>query len=399
MLTLLLGFLGSFHLEPNTALLQSRWTESNSLRSISPVGCPHDVTTFGTNRTSDDLTASQEPNATWQPSAIKEINGQVAIDYLKLFAFENAVGSLEPHSDFNQLMTSPAQDIQSLFSVWGGGATFYPGDTLTILLENGTTIGPTPWLAVYNSPGYTGPLETGGDFYNFFVLGFYPASAVFPDSNTPAAASSAAASSTASPDTTDTSDTSADASPTPLTWGNPAYPDTPDVAQQNLSTGGFVSGYFLRNSSIAVLSIPSFDEAGEAINTFSSTIRTFLNASKEAGMKKVVIDLQSNYGGVALLAFDTFKQFFPTINPYGGSRLRAHASANVMGETITEYWDSLDPTYEDYYNLLANEWVATDLIDANTGQNFSSWAEFYGPHLYNGDNFTTVVSHPTIVGL
>ena len=158
-----------------------------------------------------------------------------------------------------------------------------------------------------------------------------------------------------------------------------------------------MSGYFLRNSSIAVLSIPSFDEAGEAINTFSSTIRTFLNASKDAGMKKVVIDLQSNYGGVALLAFDTFKQFFPTISPYGGSRLRAHASANVMGETITEYWDSLDPTYEDYYNLLANEWVATDLIDANTRQNFSSWAEFYGPHLYNGDNFTTVVSHHTNV--
>jgi hypothetical protein len=49
--------------------------------------------------------------------------------------------------------------------------------------------------------------------------------------------------------------------------------------------------------------------------------------------------------------------------------------------------------------LLANEWVATDLIDADTGQNFSSWDEFYGPHLYNGDNFTTVVSHPTNVGL
>jgi hypothetical protein len=62
-------------------------------------------------------------------------------------------------------MTSPAQDIQAIFNTWGGGATFYPGETLQIVLENGTTI-TTPWLAIYNSPGPTGPLETGGDFYS-----------------------------------------------------------------------------------------------------------------------------------------------------------------------------------------------------------------------------------------
>lgn len=80
------------------------------------------------------------------------------------------MGSLEPHADFNQLMTSPAQDIQSIFSTWGGGATFYPGDQLNFALENGTQVD-SQWLAVYNYPQSTGPLETGGDFYNFFVLG------------------------------------------------------------------------------------------------------------------------------------------------------------------------------------------------------------------------------------
>jgi len=71
--------------------------------------------------------------------------------------------------------------------------------------------------------------------------------------------------------------------------------------------------------------------------------------------------------------------------------MRAHPAANVMGETITDYFDSLNTTDEDYYALIGDEWVATDLINANTNQNFTSWAEFFGPHLYNGDNFTTVV--------
>jgi Peptidase family S41 len=150
-------------------------------------------------------------------------------------------------------------------------------------------------------------------------------------------------------------------------------------------------GYFLNTTSISVLSIPSFDEYGDAINTFQSTITEFLTRSRAAGLQKVVIDLQQNVGGQSLLAIDTFKQFFPNIDPFAGSRMRAHPAANVMGNTMTAFWDSLNETGSTYYALAANEWVATDRIDADTGQNFTSWAEFFGPHLDNGDNFTTTV--------
>jgi Ca2+-binding RTX toxin-like protein len=91
------------------------------------------------------------------------------------------------------------------------------------------------------------------------------------------------------------------------------------------------------------------------------------------------------------LAIDTFKQFFPNIDPFAGSRLRAHASANVMGETITDYFNGVDTTSEDYYILAANEWVATDRLNANTGNNFTSWAEEFGPVSEDGDQFTTTV--------
>jgi hypothetical protein len=151
------------------------------------------------------------------------------------------------------------------------------------------------------------------------------------------------------------------------------------------------TGYFLNATSISVLSIPSFDESSDAVLNFSSTIGDFINQSQKKGLQKVVIDLQQNLGGQSLLAIDAFKQFFPNIDPFAGSRLRAHSSADVMGDTITTYFNGLDTTSEDYYILAANEWVATDRLNANTGKNFTSWAEFFGPVSEDGDEFTTTV--------
>ena len=42
-----------------------------------------------------------------------------------------------------------------------------------------------------------------------------------------------------------------------------------------------------------------------------------------------------------------------------------------------------------YDEFSASVWTATTYINADTGRNFSSWPEFFGPHAYNGDLFTT----------
>lgn len=44
----------------------------------------------------------------------------------------------------------------------------------------------------------------------------------------------------------------------------------------------------------------------------------------------------------------------------------------------------------DYDALSVSDFVSTDRLNAGTGQNFTSWGEFFGPHEYNGDTFTTV---------
>ena len=113
----------------------------------------------------------------------------------------------------------------------------------------------------------------------------------------------------------------------------------------------------------------------------------------------MVIDVQSNGGGQPLLAIDTFKQFFPNTEPFGGSRMRATSAGNVMGQTITNIAENvMGQTITDIFqgiNLTehhlqaSDEWVATERINADTDSVFTSWTEFFGPHLYDGDEFTT----------
>ena len=303
-------------------------------------------------------------------------------------------------------MSSAALDIQAESSIFEGYTTFYPGANISFAFENGTTLDELPWLAFYNTPGDTGPLATGGDFFNFFVLGFYPASydptatTYCASSPTPAPTNGSAASSSsdaaaaATSDVTTTSATTTEASiaTAPASspgWDNPAYPSTPDLAQADLGGTGVLTAYFLKDILTAVLSVPSFlTYDDESTAAFSNFIQVFLADAKSAGMEKVLIDLQQNGGGDTLLAVDTFKQFFPDIDPFAGSRLRAHPTADVLGNTYTTYYGSgLNETF--YDALSDSDWNSADRINADTGANFSSWGEFFGPHEYNGDTFTT----------
>ncbi|KAI0439934.1 hypothetical protein F4803DRAFT_567961 [Xylaria telfairii] len=326
----------------------------------------------------------------FQPSALEFINGVDVVTYLEQFAANNSVGNLEPHADWNQLMESAALDILGNFDIFSGGATFYPGPTVTWAFENGTTF-TEDFLAVYFSQGPTGPLQTGGDFYNFFVLGYYPAN-FNPFDSTDDSGDDDEVPSSVAPTSTSTQQL---ATPTPTTvpsWNNSAYPEVPDVWQQDLGTagGGFVSGYFLRSSSIAVLSIPSFDEYGEAINSFQGTVQRFIDEALAAGMTRVVVDVQHNNGGQPLLALDTFQRFFPNTSTFAGSRMRAHHAADVMGMTDTglALGRAKDDPY--YQALVANEFVVAERINAATGEYFHSWAGYYGPNDYNNDTFTNV---------
>lgn len=199
-------------------------------------------------------------------------------------------------------MTSSTLFAEDGLSIFEGDITFYPGEKITVVFQNGTTL-TDEFVATYNSQGDTGPLATGGDFYNYFVLG------LLPDSYNSTSDDESTTSTAATPSSQTTSPIAA---PSPSSWvdeeGAFAYPTNPIVASEDLGNNGFVTGYLIPDDSLAVLSIPSFTSNESSGQEFSQVVSDFISQSTQAGASKVLIDLQQNFGGVTYLAIDAFKQ-------------------------------------------------------------------------------------------
>lgn len=323
-------------------------------------------------------------NGSSTPVPIKTINNENAVEHLTRLASLNAIGGIEPHADWNQLFSTPPVLTKGTGSVWDSKINFYPGDTIELVMEDGTEY-TDYWLALWKEPYRTGPLTTGGDFYNYFVLGLLPDS--YDNSGDFY---------NAAYNITSTSPEQSNAEPPANSWKNVtygAYPD-PDTAQEGLAilADGVVSGYLLPDVDAAVLSIPSFGQSGYSIANFSGAVSDFISAAHGNGSTRIVIDLQQNTGGTVELAFSTFRRFFPNIEPFAGSRRRNHALADTLGQIWTAYFDGLQASEPDYEDFLADEWVVTSRLNAATGQNFSSWADFAGPVQANGGSFSLTVS-------
>ena len=79
-------------------------------------------------------------NEGYTASPIATVNGQDVLEYYKNFAAVNSQGYLEPHADWNNLMYSPAAEIQGIVNALTGSSPFYPGDVLSLVLKNGTPV-------------------------------------------------------------------------------------------------------------------------------------------------------------------------------------------------------------------------------------------------------------------
>jgi hypothetical protein len=241
----------------------------------------------------------QVSGSDYSASPVSRIDGIDAVDYLKNFGARQATGLLESNADFNSLMYSPAQQLFGVSS-FSDAAPFYEGDNIELEFANGSSTGPRPWLAVYQSPGYTGPLATGGDFYNFFVLGLTPA-----NYNEEADAYySQRQQRPVIPITTPNDVQEA------TSWHsyNDAYPEQTIMHQQDLGrfSSGYLTGYHLPDRTTAVLSIPTFKQTGDGIDSFSQAVTDFVGNATDRNASKIIIDLQQNDGGSVALAFYVF---------------------------------------------------------------------------------------------
>lgn len=278
-------------------------------------------------------------------------------------------------------MASPVLDALGMWAAFQTGK-IYPGSEdnarLDFEFDNGTTINQT-WSAIYLEASDTGPLTTAGDFYNYFVLGIGPANVNtteiwWPHRSLP---NNESTTTPAADPLTVACSQDDQSGPSWCQSSFAAFPDDPVVAQEDLdfASDEVVTGYILDDISTGVLSIPSFQYTSnyDDDDTFRDAIQEFVSEMKARNVTRILIDLQQNRGGNAFRAYDTFKLFFPSLDPNDASHMRKHDLANVLGSAYTYAWDKaqLDTSYA------ANEWVVSNRIDADTNSTFSSWREYF----------------------
>ncbi|KAH8674486.1 hypothetical protein BGZ60DRAFT_526446 [Tricladium varicosporioides] len=324
------------------------------------------------------------------------INGKNATAFMEELAM---YGQSDPDSAYNNLfysygLAAAAGSFVDLFS--GLNAYQYPGDFTNITYSNGTTISINNYATI--SPGVWDYDIVDGETFTdaFCILPAQSSDDSSSSTNTTATSTSATASRTA----TSVSKTYGTTAPTLI--GYPYLPVAKDPNNQ-------VAGYFMNGtkySDTAILRIPSFANEttvpqSAASLSFVNATRDFFAAARAANKTKLIIDVMGNPGGNTILPNDVFQRLFPSIEPYGGSRVRVPPAAEIYGETLAAVPDN-------FFVVLASDNTTIQQIKGSAYtspwnyrgqlttdlQNFTGWntgsRPFYSSTANNGDKFTEV---------
>lgn len=270
-----------------------------------------------------------------------------------------------------------------MFTGGGRGRWLYPGATTELGFANGMKVTYTNFAKVLIP--FTGITSRESLYKLWFPTPSGTATSQdVAASNTTSTTSSAAASST--------SVVCAVAASSPA----PGYP-SPIVRQIN----NLIGGYYLEGgkySEVAVLGVPSFVSLDSAEISFQAVGKQFISMAKAAGKIKLIMDVNTNGGGTIFQGYDFFKQFFPSILPYGATRFRAFESTNLIGKKYSEVIGQVPRTL-DTSNATLTE-IAPDIVssvfnyrtDVNINyKNFPSCAAKFGPQHYYGGSFTNII--------
>ncbi|KAI9823451.1 MAG: hypothetical protein M1832_002462 [Thelocarpon impressellum] len=268
-------------------------------------------------------------------------------------------------SNYNAVLT----DLITLgLPGWAGGSAVlnaYHGPTTSLKFDNGTT------RIFDNSARVVGDLtgvDSGTALYSRFCVSKPPAS---------------------TPDGTEVTKQSRLPSP----FGYPAA-----VARHSSNA---IAGYFLdgNHSDVAVLRIDNFSpwidsrDILAGMQEFQKVVIDFLARCRTDGKTRLIVDVQSNSGGVPDAEYDLFKQLFPTTHPYEASVTRATPAIKAITQSSHEiYQGKLGPdgtVSSDDIWLWLNPFQIFQLIAAD-GTNFGSLDSYLGGAELNSDKFTAL---------
>lgn len=362
------------------------------------------------------------------------------------FAKDHTAGYIDPQTDWNDLFLNAASAASGASSKFEAVAVYPGSSNLTLTFANGTTVSEEWFVGV--DVDFT-EIETGQDVYNKFVA---------PQKKAPEAPSEpekkpskpewggtcislvlrsfplfsmmplqSSCSSLSIDILSRALECSRDCWELFLSIGNhmvfqewklirqiAPYP-APVVVQKKLGAGGYFTGYFLNKTSTAVLSLNSFSfEEEEHAISFIKAVEEFLAKSKSAGMKKLVIDLQSNGGGLVaavclpslsfcilewtnyadifvwLQGFELFTQLFPTLTYFGGNQFRVPKSVDLIGSSIGSANASVQAEFNNATNPasgVSDPYWYGGKLDVNN-KPFPNWAILAGQGTQNGDRIS-----------
>jgi hypothetical protein len=343
-----------------------------------------------------DLLESYAGNSSFTPSHIVQINGKNTTDFL--LEWSDYGGHQDKDALWNDLFYSLAQVSQG----GGGGATgsftgnsrgslVYPGPTTTLTFANGSEVTNENFAKVVVPMSH---IQGGPDMYRKFL------------SPPPEAYRNAWG--MLRQDSEENIDIRV---PDHKISIRPSYPEEVDCAissqrhtqtipavgypspvirqKQNLNGGYFLEGPEFRD--VAVLTVGSFHTQGRLVaQDFQKINSDFIAAALAANKTKLIIDTSANGGSTILQGYDLFKQLFPSIHPYGASRIRAHETIDRLGQL-----HSGSINHSDVNSTNLNDeafWSYHTDLDLDD-RKFSSWGQKYGPRPQGpgNDTFTSLM--------
>ncbi|KAF2399582.1 hypothetical protein EJ06DRAFT_522458 [Trichodelitschia bisporula] len=149
-----------------------------------------------------------------------------------------------------------------------------------------------------------------------------------------------------------------------------------------------VAGYFFNSTKHedgAVLSITSFLPPKNDLSGFTNAVTMFFDECRKTNKSKLIIDPRGNGGG----------ELFPGMEPYGASRLHASEALDAISSTISaNFTDINSEKVPDYLKREFGFFARYSYKEAlnENGTDFSFWKDYYGPHEFHGDRFTSLAS-------
>jgi hypothetical protein len=290
----------------------------------------------------------------YEPSPIKLIDGVPVLRHLEEVSFTNS--KQDPDAKFNSLFAT-AQLANA-----GGGGWFTVGgyaslpDQSVVMFENGTEVSFKNYAIIMKN---IKRIKNGHDLHLAYEVPKRPRS---------------------NKTTTTTS-----SSMPPMTRlmvsseikiSAPGFSLTGYPKSEVAHIGEYMAGYFLdgSRSDTAVLVMLGFIDRSNKTGGYKGdlqetrrVIRKFLTQCKEAGKTKLVIDVSANGGGLAMQAWEIYKNLFPAADPWSAHRMPTTEALNFTG-----FWTEKTSEMTGIHPMIDN------VMDAS-GKPFASWSDLWGP--------------------